>query len=384
MYRISAVILSVLIAFITSAGADADLQRSATPHPESMIDLPSLSKLAVMKGGCREEYAERRVAMLPKRRANLPSLEQWSNKQEKVEVIVLVRKYAFVKEPSVTLGDVAMFLGGDEQTRQKMAKIPLCKSPVAGRSKRLTKGMIEIALARGNVTDHVKRLSMPLNSSVERESQTIIGEELKKVARKTILESFSNNKEAVILKNWKLPAEVILPTGNVSLSVELKHSRQGKAVGTRMFTIKAVVDNRFEKQISGSVHVDRIVHVVRALIPLERGRIIQKHDVELTRVTQTNMTQKAMRNLELVIGKVCSRSINGGAVVRSDSIAEALLIRANQTILAQVVNRNMRLQTKCIAQQNGGLGDVIKIVNPTSGRQALARITGPQRVNVIF
>ena len=46
--------------------------------------------------------------------------------------------------------------------------------------------------------------------------------------------------------------------------------------------------------------------------------------------------------------------------------------------------KGMTLTAKGVARQEGGEGDVIRVTNPTSGKDVMAKVAGPQRVEVVF
>jgi len=69
-------------------------------------------------------------------------------------------------------------------------------------------------------------------------------------------------------------------------------------------------------------------------------------------------------------------------MLRGELVRPQTLVKRNDTVIMEINGPRLRAQTKGVAQSQGTQGDVIPVINPTSGKQVLARVVGERKVEV--
>ena len=292
------------------------------------------------------------------------------------------RRHSLVRSDTVLLGDVATITGGSPETRRQVAQVELTATPPIGRFARLSAPMIEAALARMGLEEEKVAVSAPADATVARETQTLTQRDLERVVADAVHDTLSYPAQDVVIRDWNLPQQVSIPAGRLTLEVDFL--RGDRAVATRSFEVTAWVDGDVARRVRGAVFVDVMVEAVRAIAPLERGRIINMANLETRREPLTTLPPQAVTDLTELEGMICVRPVRIGDVLRKDMVQAPVLVQHNETILMALVTPGMTLQTKGVSRGRGALGDVIPVINASSGKEVLARVVGPQRVQVLY
>ena len=80
---------------------------------------------------------------------------------------------------------------------------------------------------------------------------------------------------------------------------------------------------------------------------------------------------------ETIAAAIAARDIAEGEVLTSALVTTAALIKPGDKVLVTVSAGAVQVQATLVAAQSGGLGDVVRLVNPETRKATAARIVGP-------
>ena len=355
----AAVILTVaLILTLGAAGASADRR--------SVASLPGLDQLASLPGGWRNAEGDQQLADVPG-----------------TKLVVSVRERSLISGSEITLGDVARITGSVGEKRAQAAGLALCAAPRPGQTAQITRTGVESTLLRGGIDLDMVFLDIPQSATAELETEFLRYDEMVRLVTEALYADMSAfDRDAILLSDWRLPVNAQVPSGDVEKRVEV--TRNGRETGTIAFQILALQGGRVRSEIKGSVVVDVQVQVVKAAAAIPRGGLIQAGHLVVETARLSTISSRAVRELDWALGKAAARDLNPGDTVETAHLRTNLLVRRNDTVIMQVQTSTMRLQATGVSLGQGGVGDVIPVINPTSRKELMARIVGPQRVEVIF
>jgi flagella basal body P-ring formation protein FlgA len=119
----------------------------------------------------------------------------------------------------------------------------------------------------------------------------------------------------------------------------------------------------------------------RATRDLERGAVLAPDDFEIVR---GDVGRAVMRPCPTALaGARALRRLAAGETVAPVAVAVPPLVRSGDPVIARVRIPGIEVSGKAVASQNGELGDVIRVVNPESGRALRGRVTARGEVEVI-
>jgi len=124
------------------------------------------------------------------------------------------------------------------------------------------------------------------------------------------------------------------------------------------------------------------VPVVIAIRPLGLHHVITEEDVKL--VYREKRDSRTISDPREVIGKEVRRPIGKNNVVKRNYLKEAPLVKRGSLVILIAEKGNLKVSTKGLAREDGGLGAIIRVENVTSGKIVTGRIVEPGVVAVDF
>ena len=115
--------------------------------------------------------------------------------------------------------------------------------------------------------------------------------------------------------------------------------------------------------------------------PLPRGHVISEADVEQGAGEIGDVPLRALP--ADVRGARTRRDLAAGTVLSAAMVVVPPLVKGGDPVVAVVRLPGMEARGRAVASQSGELGEVIRVVNPESGRSLRARVTARGEVEVI-
>ena len=132
-------------------------------------------------------------------------------------------------------------------------------------------------------------------------------------------------------------------------------------------------------QIFLSVRVDILYPVVIARELLGRGDLLDRSNISIQYVDQTNLRGQQFDTIELVIGTRVKRRIPPNQPIFSDNLC---FVCKGDTVSISARSSNLMIKTVGQALRDGNLGDRIGIKNMHSNKNLHATVTGVGNVEV--
>lgn len=119
--------------------------------------------------------------------------------------------------------------------------------------------------------------------------------------------------------------------------------------------------------------------------PIARGSIVTAADVELRYLEEepAASTRRApIDDLDQLIGKEASRSIQADNVIYSDEVQAPLLVRRGELITVVARGGGIRVRTQARSRENGALGDLVQLESLQTRERYDAQVIGPKEATV--
>lgn len=126
--------------------------------------------------------------------------------------------------------------------------------------------------------------------------------------------------------------------------------------------------------------VDVALPASRTRRAVARGETLDAADVEQVMVDAAGWPLRSVPTD--VVGARVVVDLPEGQVIRAQMVVLAPVVRSGEPVTITVRSGGLEVQTRGVAAQAGRLGDVIRVVNPDSGRRMSARVVGPASVEV--
>ena len=291
-------------------------------------------------------------------------------------VIVRLMDEAEVKGEEIVLGQVAHIEADTEAEMKRLKAVPLISAPRPGESYRISRAHIEAMLERKGID--LKSVRIEGGSVlVKRSYQRVKAERLMKALEEFLKRETGSPARVSIIPTTPV-RDLLVPEGKVSISVQ---SISGDPL-RGWFRVRVMVDGKVAEEISifARVRIER--ETVVAVKPIRAGQRISADMVKVERMMIGLEGKGAFEKVRDVLGKIPSRSIEKGELIRRSDLRLPVIVRRGDVVMIVAKYGMIRITARGKAVENGRLGDVIEVENLNSKRRIRAEVMSPGVVMV--
>lgn len=125
------------------------------------------------------------------------------------------------------------------------------------------------------------------------------------------------------------------------------------------------------------------VEHARASKVIARGETCDEFDLIASRGEVGAVLLQRLPRLSDVKGTTALRDVQADEVLTRAAVAVRQTVRSGDVVVVRATSDGVTVQGEGVAQQSGGEGDVIRVVNRESRRPLKARVVGPGKVEVV-
>jgi len=186
---------------------------------------------------------------------------------------------------------------------------------------------------------------------------------------------------------WRLGAVQLsgdpkVPVGRVDLAVS--HGAGVELVGPTVLHLRV-------SGVDGSVHrlrvnamIERETQVVLATRDLSRGDMVAEGDVAEAYRPLRSLPRDVARRLDAAVGMQVVRPVSAGALVRAGLLTQVPVVSRGAQVVLVAAQGGLRITTPGIVKEDGGAGEIVRVVNPASGKVINGRVVDAETVEVMF
>lgn len=273
------------------------------------------------------------------------------------QATIMVRPDSEAAGGSVVLGDISTVQCADKALAQRLTSIEVCSSPLPGKTRRLTKEQILVALRRAGIGDGAVELLCPAEVTVMRKSSVISGQALFETAKQFVLAG-NSLPGTVAVEPVRLQADQAAPAGKVELRVRpgAKEARRGQS----SLPVEVIADGQLYRTINVSVLVRVLASALVSTQAISRLSEITDANVTLQERDITTLPSDILTE-KPAAGWMASVPIPEGTVIRRSWVAAPLAVKSGDAVLVVVESGAVRVMEKGTAVQDGRPGDRIKV-----------------------
>jgi len=278
--------------------------------------------------------------------------------------VITLRSEAYVKGPTLLLGDLAEIEG---EHAALLSGVEVGPAAIPGATKRIHAALLAARIRSAGIDPASVQIKGPASVHA-----TTLGTEL---GRATIVESLHD----YILANmpWapgdaeiEIPAplgDLVLPDGNVE--IVWRANPQYRYIGAGGFRGTILVDGRQEKTLMLRATIQAYAEVAVARAELQRGRVIGPADVEMRKEALGPASEGAVRDRAALVGQVTRKSLFAGQIITQDVVEAQKVIKRNQLVAVETMLGGLLIQSQAVAMMDARAGDSITLANPNSKQQ---------------
>ena len=276
--------------------------------------------------------------------------------------------------PSIEVEAEVVRIGDIWEGAGQRADVAIARAPQPGRRMVLdSRWLTEVAHAYGVAWRPMSRYDRTV---VERASQIIDRERI--VAR-----------IAAALNDHGIPADADIQLANGDLRIHLPVDAEPEFAvrdidfdqRTRRFS--ATLETSDERvRVAGMVHaVTEVPVLVRGL---GRGDLVEEGHLEWRRMRADRLPRDAVLDPERIVGQAARQNLRPGAVLRTADLQRPVIVAKGNIVTMVLRSAALTITAQGRAAEDGGDGDVIRVINSHSNLAVRARVEGPNAVSVMI
>lgn len=280
-----------------------------------------------------------------------------------------IRAEATVSGETIQLGHLVEGL-------EQGADIPLFRAPAPG-----TRGTIRvervISAAREIGITNIE-LSGLRAVHINRPARTIARSDMAQAISKAIVARGNNNNLDVVIDEH-LGSRMV----DAARLDALKILQLNRDPVTGRFEAKLALSDDHASEtwtVTGAVLETREVAVLAH--DVERGDAIKEKDLTLVRRPANKVGNDVIGSTSDLIGMVPRKTLRTGELIHAGDLAKPILVEKNQLISVVYISKGLSLTMRGRAQNNGAMGETIRVQNPQSKRIVEGIVSGPGQVTI--
>ncbi len=283
------------------------------------------------------------------------------------EVVLKVKSRVSGRE--VTLGEIATIKGTPVE-RELLSSVPVADAPPPCGYENLSKEAVAKA-----VVNYIRENGVSFKKIEIKGAERIIvfstcsivdGEHLKRL----ILNFFKQN----------YPDYEVISVPRITVKLPYRKFKEKLSLDylgnySARFIYEITVNGEVVKKFWIPVRVERKVKVVVAAKPIPRGTKITLDEITLKKVRESR-ARGGTDNVSSVIGATARRDFLPGDVITERGIVPNFAVKKNQPVRVVYRNGAIKVELLGIALQDGVVGNIIKVKNPSTGKVLICKVTG--------
>ena len=282
---------------------------------------------------------------------------------------VFLKKHCRVSGREVTLGEISEIKGTPAE-RELLSAIKVADSPPPCSERSISKEDVakEIAdyLRENGISIKEIAVKGPERILITSICSVIDGDHIKKLIKNFFRRNYPQY-EVISVPDLKLK----LPYGKYEEHLSLDYLGRSSA----RFIYEITVNGKTVKKFWLPVRVERKVKVVVAVKPIPRGSVITSDEVSLKEVVESR-ARGGTDSISSIVGATARRDFLPGDVITKTGIIPNFAVKRNQPVRVVYRSGAIRVELLGIALQDGVVGNIIKVKNPSTGKVLLCRVTG--------
>ncbi|GEM_PF-2673426 len=296
-------------------------------------------------------------------------------------VTLTLKPHVVVDHDTVRLADVADIETSDAVLQRTLSAIRLGETATNARV--YGRGTLAMLIKQGTANPLHIDWEGAERVAIERRTQTLEAETLVTAAREHLsraLREFDPAFTRVDVRAAERIDALRLPTGTVTV---VPRTMRSSTLSKRTCVwLDVSVDGQVRRHFPVWLAVSAYKPVLVSAHALAARAPVANNDFRIEERDVTDLMRVALSSTHDVTGARAQRSLPAGAVMLTGDVEALPAVARDQEVRVQVASGSVLLETSAVAEQEGKIGDQIRLRNVSSDRSYLGRVVGMGQVSV--
>ncbi|HSW38172.1 MAG TPA: flagellar basal body P-ring formation chaperone FlgA [Acidobacteriota bacterium] len=293
-------------------------------------------------------------------------------------ITIRLKEETALRSATASLGDVAEVSGNDQALVQMLEKTDLGSTPEFGGVRTLN---------RNQIREHVRavtgyRIGNEFSGAsavkIRRKGKEVAEEEVAALLIAHLVEHTPWEKSEITITSINNLNGLEIPPGDSALMISPAGTIFGH--GNLMAPLDIVHEGNHYRTLWITADVKINARIVSAARKIISGKPVASEDVRLTDAAVTDLRAAYFRQVDIVVGKVARRHFAPGDPLTAQAFVEPFLVNRGDMVRLRLERDGVALTSLVRAEENGRLGQVIRVKNFEFSSVLRARVSGQAQV----
>jgi flagella basal body P-ring formation protein FlgA len=290
--------------------------------------------------------------------------------------VLILKQTAVVSGPEILLGDLTEPQGSGHPEAPGLASLAVGPSPMPGETRIVSQSDLSRLLEAAALPD--VNVGGATQVRVSRSSRTLAEAEVAPVLKAHIAAITAWRPEEIEVRTIKNLAGVQVPDGDVTFRFVQKSAPS--RFRNFLLALEVMVDGGPVRTVWVGADVRINATILQAARRLPYGAVLSGDDVRSVSVEIPDARASYFRSTDAVVGKVLRRSLKPGDLITENALADPLVVRTGQTVHLRFERSNVHVVMSARAEQDGRVGQSIRVRNLEFAHVMKAVVVGPGEV----
>jgi flagellar basal body P-ring formation protein FlgA len=293
---------------------------------------------------------------------------------------IRLKNESAIRSMTIYLGDVADLNGKNQSLVEILGKISLGRTPEFGSVRTLSRNQIDKYVQAETGETVVLNYSGAAAVQVRRKGSDIDEADVVTLLRSHIAETTGWNELEITVTSINNLQGLELPPGDSSVRI----SPSGTILGHRnlLAPLEILRNGTTFRSLWITADVEITSSILVATGKIVPGKVVAPDDVEVKTMTITDLRGAYARVPGDIVGKVARRNFSSGDPLTTEAFSEPFLINRGDMVSLRLERNGVILTSMVRAEQNGRMGQVIRVRNFEFSSVLDAEVTGHAEVSV--
>ncbi|MBI2566440.1 MAG: flagellar basal body P-ring formation protein FlgA [Candidatus Schekmanbacteria bacterium] len=318
---------------------------------------------------------------------------------------VVLRDGVRVATPEISLGQIAELEATDPAIAERLDGLDLGHAPGPGLVRAVNSESVVLAMRKVGLPLDKIEIGGAETVKIERKSQTVPRDWTSARVKAFLTKKFGKeavagldrrgeeeagtpgaatsgggeNRDLVRLRELQCPRDVMLPAGVLALNVALRGGESAAAQrksGPVVLELEYSIDGLIARREHAQVRLERLGPILKLRRRIDRGEPVGAADVEVAYGDLARVPAGAVATVAAIGQRVATGVLQPGHTLVDSMLAAPRTVERGEMIKAVYVDGALTIALQVQAQQSGSVGDLIRAINPASGKVLAVKITG--------
>lgn len=280
---------------------------------------------------------------------------------------LVTRQAVTIDHDRVSLGDLS------PTVPRSLLELDIAPAPAPGRRATITRQAIRDALKRVGADESLAN-AMPAQQTIERAAVDLAADELRDEVVQALTARLPIGARVRSVLGVR---DLTLPTGARRIDVQLGRLR-AKARGTAM----VYVNERLIERVGIEVVLEGTPQTPTLRANMPRGAVVQSKDVTMSPTEYHQIPPGAVIERSELVGKRLTQPGRAGTPIQRSAVKVPPVIERGQRVRVILTNHGLRITRMAIAQEDGAMGDHIRLKPTDSNTSFHGQVTSSQEVHI--